>query len=83
MTTAPASHSAANARSPQIVFEKASLAFDAGSHRNLVLHDIDLAIERGVIHSLIGPSGCGKSTLLKLLCSLTSTTRSSSLASCR
>ena len=53
MTTAPASHSAANACSPQIVVEKASLAFDAGGHRNLVLHDIDLAIERGVIHSLV------------------------------
>ena len=83
MTTAPASHSAANARLPQIVVEKASLAFDAGGHCNLVLHDIDLSIERGVIHSLIGSSGCGKNTLLKLLCSLTSTTRSSSLASCR
>lgn len=29
------------------------------------LFDVDLAIKRGIITSLIGPSGCGKSTLLK------------------
>lgn len=33
----------------------------------LILHDIDLEIQRGQITALIGPSGAGKSALLRLL----------------
>ena len=29
------------------------------------LHEVDLAIRRGIVTSLIGPSGCGKSTFLR------------------
>ncbi|MEC5404243.1 ABC transporter ATP-binding protein [Paraburkholderia sp. MPAMCS5] len=33
-----------------------------------VLHDIDLAVERGTLLALLGPSGSGKTTLLRVLC---------------
>ncbi len=33
----------------------------------LVLHDIDLAVERGEIVTVVGPNGSGKSTLLRVL----------------
>ncbi len=32
-----------------------------------VLHDLDLAIDRGTIVGVIGPSGCGKTTLIRML----------------
>ena len=35
-----------------------------------VLHDVDLAVERGSITCLIGPNGAGKSTLLKAVSGL-------------
>lgn len=35
--------------------------------RVTVLHDLDLALERGSITGLIGPSGCGKTTLMRTL----------------
>jgi phosphate transport system ATP-binding protein len=31
------------------------------------LHDVNMAVERGLVTALIGPSGCGKSTLLRSL----------------
>jgi NitT/TauT family transport system ATP-binding protein len=33
----------------------------------LVLDNIDLAVEKGELCTLVGPSGCGKSTLLRIL----------------
>ena len=36
----------------------------------VILHNLDLKVERGEFISFIGPSGCGKSTLLKLLSGL-------------
>jgi ABC-type Fe3+/spermidine/putrescine transport system ATPase subunit len=35
---------------------------------NVVLHDIDLAVNKGEMIALLGPSGCGKTTLLNALC---------------
>src|SRR4030042_1823862 len=35
--------------------------------RVVAAHDIDLALESGVITSIIGPNGAGKSTLINLL----------------
>jgi NitT/TauT family transport system ATP-binding protein len=35
-----------------------------------VLHEIDVAIERGAFISLVGPSGCGKTTLLRIVAGL-------------
>ena len=32
-----------------------------------VVHDFNLAVEKGEFVSFLGPSGCGKSTLLKIL----------------
>ena len=34
---------------------------------NVVLRDIDMAVEPGEFFALLGPSGCGKSTLLRLI----------------
>jgi NitT/TauT family transport system ATP-binding protein len=44
--------------------------YDLEGRRQRVLHDIDLAVPKGSLVSLIGPSGCGKSTLLKVLAGL-------------
>jgi ABC-2 type transport system ATP-binding protein len=38
--------------------------------RNVVLHDICLAVGRGELFGLLGPNGAGKTTLLKLLATL-------------
>ena len=35
-----------------------------------VFEDVDLALERGEVFSLLGPSGCGKSTLLRTVAGL-------------
>jgi len=35
-----------------------------------VLHEINIAIERGAFISLVGPSGCGKTTLLRIVAGL-------------
>lgn len=44
-------------------FETKNLA--VGYHGNTLIHDINVAIEKGKILTLIGPNGAGKSTILK------------------
>jgi NitT/TauT family transport system ATP-binding protein len=44
--------------------------FHLEGRRQRVLHEINLAVPKGSLVSLIGPSGCGKSTLLKVLAGL-------------
>lgn len=47
-----------------------SLAFERDGHRTLVLHSLDLSIERGAFIAVVGASGVGKSTLLRVLIGL-------------
>src|SRR5580704_9771056 len=49
---------------------KIAVDFHLEGRRQRVLDDIDLAVPKGSLVSLIGPSGCGKSTLLKVLAGL-------------
>ena len=46
-----------------IDFQQASKRFGA----NVVLHPLDLAIERGEVAVIVGPSGSGKSTMLRCI----------------
>ena len=46
-----------------IEFQQASKRFGA----NVVLHPLDLAIERGEVAVIVGPSGSGKSTMLRCI----------------
>jgi ATP-binding cassette, subfamily B, bacterial len=48
----------------KIEFEHVSFSYDAG---NLVLKDINFAIEPGQIAALVGPSGTGKTTVISLI----------------
>ena len=48
---------------PAICFEGVEKRFG----ESVVLHDIDLEVERGTIIGLIGPSGSGKTTLVRLM----------------
>ena len=50
--------------------ERVSVTMGRPGRRQVVLQDIDLAVETGAFVCLIGPSGCGKSTLLKVLAGL-------------
>src|ERR1700733_5907055 len=63
----PAATSAAPAH---IDARKITVGFHLQGRRQRVLNDIDLAVPKGSLVSLIGPSGCGKSTLLKVLAGL-------------
>jgi ABC-type polar amino acid transport system ATPase subunit len=49
----------------------ASVDYYLEGRRQRVLHDLNFAVPKGSLVSVIGPSGCGKSTLLKLLAGLT------------
>jgi iron(III) transport system ATP-binding protein len=42
---------------------------------NTVVHDVDLALNTGVIGCLLGPSGCGKTTLLRAIAGFEAITR--------
>ena len=50
--------------------EGVSVTMGRPGRRQVVLQDIDLAVETGAFVCLIGPSGCGKSTLLKVMAGL-------------
>jgi nitrate/nitrite transport system ATP-binding protein len=54
-----------------VKIENAGMAFDTKQGRFLALRDVNLAIRKGEVVSLIGHSGCGKSTLLNLIAGLT------------
>ncbi|HEX4080325.1 MAG TPA: ABC transporter ATP-binding protein [Rhizomicrobium sp.] len=58
--------------SPAVVARRVSHAFDTGSARKQVLHDVDFALERGEFVILTGPSGAGKTTLMTLIGALRS-----------
>lgn len=46
-----------------VYFKTSDLA--VGYNRNILIHDINISIEKGKILTLIGPNGAGKSTILK------------------
>jgi|ERR1043165_5714069 phospholipid/cholesterol/gamma-HCH transport system ATP-binding protein len=64
-TTSPGS-AAASPSPPLICFNHVSMEF----HRQQVLRDINLDIQRGQTVVVIGESGCGKTVLLKLMIGL-------------
>lgn len=38
--------------------------------KNVIIHDLNLAVEDGELIVIVGPSGCGKSTLLRMIAGL-------------
>ena len=75
VSVAPALHAAdmpaaTNAASAHIDARSIAVDFWLEGRRQRVLNEIDLAVPKGSLVSLIGPSGCGKSTLLKVLAGL-------------
>jgi lipoprotein-releasing system ATP-binding protein len=57
------------AKSAEVLrLEKVCKSYNVGTPVEVeVLHDVDLALERGAFVALIGPSGSGKSTLLNII----------------
>lgn len=53
---------------PYLSVEKIAKAY----RETRVVEDLDFAVERGELVSLLGPSGCGKTTLLRLISGLVS-----------
>lgn len=45
-----------------ITVENFSLTYD---NKTIIVHDLNLTLQRGAITALVGPNGCGKSTLLR------------------
>jgi NitT/TauT family transport system ATP-binding protein len=64
------SSAAVNAVPAHIDARQIAVDFHLEGRRQRVLNEIDLAVPKGSLVSLIGPSGCGKSTLLKVLAGL-------------
>src|SRR5690349_7532305 len=61
---------ATNAATAHIDARNIAVDFWLEGRRQRVLNEIDIAVPKGSLVSLIGPSGCGKSTLLKVLAGL-------------
>jgi NitT/TauT family transport system ATP-binding protein len=59
-----------DATAAQVDARNIAVDYDLEGRRQRVLHQIDFAVPKGSLVSLIGPSGCGKSTLLKVLAGL-------------
>jgi phospholipid/cholesterol/gamma-HCH transport system ATP-binding protein len=59
----------------ELVVDVSGLWFDYGGRP--VLSDVDLAVRRGEIVTIMGPSGCGKTTLLRVVVGLEHPTRGS------
>lgn len=51
----------------RLTLEQASLGFVRRGHRQPILQNLDLAVEKGASLVVLGPSGCGKSSLLNVL----------------
>jgi lipoprotein-releasing system ATP-binding protein len=47
--------------------QRLSKSYPVGGNRLVVLHDLDLSVERGEMVAIVGASGVGKSTLLHVL----------------
>jgi NitT/TauT family transport system ATP-binding protein len=60
----------AHARLAHVDARNIAVDYYLEGRRQRVLHEINLAVPKGSLVSLIGPSGCGKSTLLKVLAGL-------------
>jgi NitT/TauT family transport system ATP-binding protein len=60
----------ADAMPAQVDARNIAVDFYLDGRRQRVLHDINLAVPKGSLVSLIGPSGCGKSTFLKVIAGL-------------
>jgi NitT/TauT family transport system ATP-binding protein len=65
-----AADSPASAAAAHIDARRIAVDFWLEGRRQRVLDEIDIAVPKGSLVSLIGPSGCGKSTLLKVLAGL-------------
>lgn len=61
---------AAQAAPAHISARGLAVDFIVEGRRNRILNDINIAVPKSSLVSLIGPSGCGKSTLLKVMAGL-------------
>ena len=57
-------------KAPYLSLERVGVSFDSGTTVHCAVRDVDLAIEKGEVISIIGHSGCGKSTLLNVVAGL-------------
>jgi nitrate/nitrite transport system ATP-binding protein len=55
---------------PYLSLESVAMYFETGTKLYCAVRDVDLAIEKGEVVSIIGHSGCGKSTLLNIVAGL-------------
>jgi nitrate/nitrite transport system ATP-binding protein len=55
---------------PYLSLESVGMYFDTGTLVHCAVRDVNLAIDKGEVVSIIGHSGCGKSTLLNVIAGL-------------
>lgn len=65
-----ASTSTSNDTRPLLLMQGVSKTYHNPSETTVVFEDVDLALHRGEITSLVGPSGSGKSTIISLIAGL-------------